>query len=86
MRERIEAVMNSILITTSVKRMQEKVEGTVERPILSGALTKQSVYDLSFAAQEREKRKDKDNIKVIQKYGEIYIYIFVGIILTALAT
>ena len=49
MRERIEAAINGIPITPSVKRIQEKVKGAAERLILSGALAKQRVYDLSLA-------------------------------------
>ena len=48
-RERIEAVMNSILITLSVKCVQKKVKGAAEWLILSGALAKQRVHDLSLA-------------------------------------
>jgi hypothetical protein len=73
-KERIEAAINGTPITPSVKRVQEKVEGAAERSILSGALAKQRVYDLSLAAQEREKRDNKDNGKIVQKYGEIYVY------------
>jgi hypothetical protein len=29
---------------------------------------------LSLAEQEREKRNNRDNRRIIQKYGEIYIY------------
>ena len=66
--------MNGTPITPSVLRVQEKVEGAAERSMLSGALAKQRVHDLSIAEQEREKRKDKDNNKIVQKYGEIYVY------------
>jgi hypothetical protein len=73
-KERIEAVMNGILITPSIKHVQEKVEGIAEQSILSGALVKQRVHDLSLAEQEREKRNDRDNGRIIQKYREIYVY------------
>ena len=39
-KERIEAVMNGIPITLSVKYVQEKVKDIAERSILSGALAK----------------------------------------------
>jgi hypothetical protein len=71
---RIEAAIEGIPIIPSVKRVQEKVEGAAERSILSGALAKQKVYDLSLAAQEREKRDGRDNGRIVQKYGEIYVY------------
>jgi hypothetical protein len=29
---------------------------------------------LSLAEQEREKRNNRDNGRIVQKYGEIYIY------------
>ena len=66
--------MNSILITLSVKCVQKKVKGAAEWLILSGALAKQRVHDLSLAVQEREKRENRDNRKVVQKYSEIYVY------------
>jgi hypothetical protein len=44
-----------------------------QRSILSGALAKQRVYDLSLAESIRQKRKEGGG-KVIQKYGEIYTY------------
>jgi hypothetical protein len=50
------------------------VEGASERSILSSALAKHRVHDLSVAEAEREKRKDKDNNKIFQKYGEIYVH------------
>jgi hypothetical protein len=64
-REQIEAAINSTLITPSVKHIQEKVENIAERLILSSALAKQKVYDLSLAAQEQEKREHKDNRKIV---------------------
>jgi hypothetical protein len=73
-KERIEAAINGTPITPSVKRVQEKVEGATERSMLSRALAKQRVHDLSLAAQEREKRDDRDNGRIVQKYGEIYVY------------
>jgi hypothetical protein len=45
--------------------VQEKVENAAERSMLSGALAKQRVHDLSIAEQERERRNEKDNNKVI---------------------
>jgi hypothetical protein len=73
-KEWIEAAISGIPITPSVKHMQEKVENAAERSILSGALAKQRVHDLSLAEQEREKRNNKNNNKIVQKYGEIYVY------------
>src|ERR1035438_10155179 len=70
----MEAAISGIPITPSVLHVQEKIESTAERSMLSGALAKQRVYDLSIAEAEREKRKDKDNSKIVQKYGEIYVY------------
>ena len=66
--------MNGIPITPSVKYVQEKVEGASERSILSGALAKQRVHNLSLAEQGWEKRNDRDNGRIVQKYGEIYLY------------
>jgi hypothetical protein len=40
--------------------------------MLSKALAKQRVHDLSLAAQEQEKRDNKDNRRIVQKYSEIY--------------
>jgi hypothetical protein len=73
-KERIEAAMNGTPITPSVRRVQDKIEGAAERLMLSSALAKQRVYDLGIAEQERQKRDDKDNNKIVQKYGEIYVY------------
>jgi hypothetical protein len=73
-KERIEAALSGTLITPSVKRVQDKIEGAAEWSILSGALAKQRVHDLSLAEQEREKRNVPDNNRIIQKYGEIYVY------------
>jgi hypothetical protein len=73
-KKRIEAVINGIPIILSVKHVQEKVKGIVERSILSGALVKQRVHDLSLVEQEREKRNGRDNGRIIQKYREIYVY------------
>jgi hypothetical protein len=73
-KERIEATISGTPITPSVKRVQEKIKGAAERSILSSALAKQRVHDLSLAEQEREKRKNTDNNKVVQKYREIYVY------------
>ena len=72
--ERLEAALSGVPITPTVKRVQEKVKGAAERSILSGALAKQRVYDLGVAEQERQKRNDPINNKVVQKYGEIYVY------------
>jgi hypothetical protein len=66
--------MNGIPIILSVKHIQEKVKGIAERSILSGALAKQRVHDLSLTEQEREKRNNRDNGRIIQKYREIYVY------------
>jgi len=71
---RIEAALSGTPITPSVKRVQEKLEGAAERSILSGALAKQRVHDLSLAEQERESRNAPDNSRIVQKYGEIYVY------------
>ena len=37
-------------------------------------LAKQGVYDLSITEQERMKRNDKDSNRIVQTYGEIYVY------------
>ena len=41
--------------------------------MLSGALAKQRVQDLSLAEQERAKRRENSG-RIVQKYGEIYVY------------
>jgi protein subunit release factor B len=63
-----------ILITPIVIRVQEKVESAAERSMLSGALAKQKIHDLSLAEVKQEKQKDEDNNKIVQKYSEIYVY------------
>jgi hypothetical protein len=74
MKERIEAAMEGVSIIPFVKHVQEKIEGAVEWLILSGAFAKQRVHDLSIAEQERSVCNDPDNHKIVQKYGEIYVY------------
>ncbi len=37
-------------------------------------LAKYRVYNLSIAEAEWEKRKDKNNNKIIQKYSKIYMH------------
>jgi hypothetical protein len=74
MKKRIEVAINGTPITLSVKRVQEKVESALEQSMLSKALAKQRVHDLSLAAQEQEKRDNKDNGRIVQKYSEIYVY------------
>jgi hypothetical protein len=64
--------MNSIPITPSVLRVQEKVEAASERSILASALARQRVLDLGLAEKERLARKEGAS-KIIQKYGEITI-------------
>ena len=73
-KERLEAAVHGVPITPSVLRVQEKVEGTAERSMLSGALAMQRIYDLNLAAVERQKRGERSNNKIMQKYGEIYVY------------
>jgi hypothetical protein len=73
-KERMEAAMKGIPITPSVLQVQEKIEGAAERSMLSGALAKQRVHDLGIAEQERAVREAPDNRRVVQKYGEIYVY------------
>ena len=72
--QRIDDAINGTPLTPSVKRVHDKVERAAERLIISGGLTKQRVHDLSIIEQERERRNDKDNNKIVQKYGEIYVY------------
>jgi hypothetical protein len=64
-KERIEAAIKCIPITPSILRVQEKIKGAVERSMLSGALAKQRVHDLSIAEQERAARDVPNNRKVI---------------------
>jgi hypothetical protein len=63
--EQIKVAINSIPITLPIRRVQEKVEGAAERSILSSALAKQRVYDLGIIEQERAKRNNKDNNKIV---------------------
>jgi len=63
--------MNGIPITPTVIRVQDKVEAASQRSMLSGALAKHRIHDLSIAEAARLKRKDASG-KIVQKYGEIY--------------
>lgn len=45
--------------------MQEKIKEAVERLILSGALAKQRVYNLSIAEQECAQRDNRDNNRIV---------------------
>jgi hypothetical protein len=64
--------MNSIPITPSVLRVQEKVEAVLERLILASALARQRVLDLGLAEKERLARKEGAS-KIVQKYREITV-------------
>jgi hypothetical protein len=64
-KEGIKVAIKDIPIIPLVKHVQEKIEGAAERSILSGALVKQRVHDLSIAKQEQAARDNPDNRKII---------------------
>jgi hypothetical protein len=57
-------------LTPSVAHVQNKLEKSAQQLMLSGALSKNQLYDLSLAAERR--KNIEDGGKIVQKYGEIY--------------
>jgi hypothetical protein len=64
------AIGNEQPLTPSVAHVQNKLEKSAQRSMLSGALSKNRLYDLSLAAERR--KNIEDGGKIVQKYGEIY--------------
>lgn len=72
-KRQFDAVDQDLPITPSVIRVFQKVEKASETSMLSGALSKHRLQDLSQAEAIR-KRRNEGSRKVVQKYGEIRVY------------